>query len=71
MRTDDDESKPGTISAFSPAGKNEKKLGTVPGGATALKIAGANVFVGTRSGDVLSAPRDGSGTLKKIASGTG
>lgn len=71
VRTDDDESKPGPILAFTPAGKNEIKLGNVNGGATALKLDGGKVYVGTRAGDVLVAARDGSGSLSKIASGSG
>jgi len=71
LRTSDDESKPGPISAYTPAGKNEKKLGQVPGGASALKIDKGKVYVGTRTGEVLVAARDGSGALTKIASGTG
>jgi hypothetical protein len=71
LRTSDDDTKPGPVVASSPTGKNEKKLGEVAGGATALRIDGAKVYVGTRSGDVLVAARDGSGSLTKIASGAG
>lgn len=71
VRTDDDESKPGPVLAFSPAGKNETKLGNVNGGASALKLEGGKVYVGTRTGDVLAASRDGSGSLTKIASAAG
>ena len=71
MRTSDDATVPGSIVALTPAGKNEKKLGAVPGGATALKIDGAKVYVGTATGDVLVAARDGSGSLTKVASGQG
>ena len=71
IRTNDDNSKPGPIVALTPAGKNEKQLGTVAGGATALKIAGAKVYVGTLTGDVLVANRDGTGALTKVASGAG
>src|SRR6185295_10072849 len=71
LRTSDDDSKPGGIVALSPAGKNEKKLGEVPGGATALVVSGPKVYVGTKSGDVKVAARDGSGALTKLASGDG
>lgn len=71
LRTSDDDTKPGPVVASSPTGKNEKKLGEVAGGATALRIAGAKVYVGTRTGDVLVAARDGSGSLTKLASGAG
>ena len=70
-RTGDQPTDAGPIVAYSPTGKNETKLGSVPGGATALTVAGANVYVGTAGGDVLSAARSGSGSLKKIASGQG
>lgn len=71
LRTSDDDSKPGPVKAFSPAGKNEKKLGDVAGGATTLKLEGAKVYVGTSKGDVLVAARDGSGSLTKVASAAG
>ena len=71
LRTSDDDAAPGSVVALTPAGQNEKKLGNVPGGATALKIDGAKVYVGTRGGDVLVAARDGSGSLTKVASGQG
>jgi len=71
LRTSDDDSKPGGIVALSPAGKNEKKLGEIPGGATALHIEGAKVYVGTKGGEVKVAARDGSGALTKVASGDG
>jgi hypothetical protein len=71
LRTDDGDTAPGPIMAYTPAGKSEKKLGSIPGGATALTVAGSTVYVGTRAGDVLSAARDGTGSLKKIASGEG
>jgi hypothetical protein len=71
QRTSDDDTKPGPIVAYSPAGKSDKKLGEVPGGASALRLSGAKVYVGTRTGDVLVAARDGSGSLTKVASGAG
>ena len=71
LRTDDGDTAAGPIVAYTPAGKNDTKLGSVPGGATALTVAGGTVYVGTAKGEVLSAARDGKGSLKKIASGTG
>jgi hypothetical protein len=71
IRTDDDGTKPGSIVAYSPAGKNEKRLGSVPGGATALHLEGAKVYFGTAAGDVYVAARDGSGSMSKVASGAG
>jgi len=71
LRTSDDDTKPGPVVASSPTGRNEKKLGEIAGGASALRIAGAKVYVGTRTGDVLVAARDGSGSLTKVASGAG
>lgn len=71
FRTDDNETAPGPIVAYTPAGKNEKKLGSIPGTASALTLAGDTVYVGTRTGEVLSGKRDGTGSLKKIASGKG
>jgi hypothetical protein len=71
LRTGDQPTDAGPIVAYTPAGKSEKKLGNVPGGATALTVAGSTVLVGTGAGDVLSGARDGSGSLKKIASGQG
>jgi hypothetical protein len=71
VRTGYDDTSPGSVLAFSPTGKNEKKLGSAPGGATALTISGTSVYYGTNNGDVFVAPRDGSSAAKKVASGTG
>src|SRR5687768_14975623 len=38
LRTSDDDSKPGAIITLTPAGKNEKKLGEIAGGASALRL---------------------------------
>lgn len=71
LRADDDETKAGNVVALSPAGKNEKKLGAVAGGATALTLAGGKVYVGTGAGKVYAVPRDGSAALNEIAKGEG
>jgi hypothetical protein len=51
LRTGDQPTDAGPIVAYTPAGKSEKKLGNVPGGATALTVAGSKVLVGTGAGD--------------------
>lgn len=71
LRSDDGTSAPGDIVALGPDGKNEKKLGSVPGAATALTIDGGDILVGTATGDVLRGARDGSHALAKVASVTG
>lgn len=71
LRSSADESKPGGVTALTPTGKNPKKLGATPGGASALHLAGGKVYVGARSGEVFVANRDGSGSMTKIASGEG
>ena len=71
LRSDDGTSAPGDIVALGPDGKNEKKLGSVPGAASALAIDGGDVLVGTTTGDVLRGARDGSRPLSKVASVTG
>lgn len=71
LRSSEDDSKPGDITALTPTGKNPKKLGATAGGASALHLAGGKVYVGARNGDVLVANRDGSGSLTKVASGEG
>lgn len=71
LRSSADDAKPGDITALTPTGKNPKKLGATAGGASALRIAGAKVYIGARNGDVLVANRDGSGSMTKVASGEG
>lgn len=71
LRSDDDDSKPGAIVALSPAGKNEKKLGEVAGGATALRLDAGKIYAGTLDGKVYVVPRDGSGSLTKLATTEG
>jgi hypothetical protein len=67
LRTSDDDSKPGSIVALSPAGKNEKKLGEVDGGASALRLADGKIYAGSLDGKLYVVPRDGSGSLTKLA----
>jgi hypothetical protein len=71
LRTSDDDSKPGSIITLTPTGKNEKKLGEIAGGATALKLEAGKVYAGTLDGKVYVAPRDGSGSLTKLATTEG
>lgn len=69
LRTEDDNAKAGDVVTLTPAGQNQKKIGTAA--TTAIKLAGAHVLVGTFGGDVLAGNRDGSGSLAKIATGEG
>lgn len=67
LRTSDDDSKPGSIITLSPTGKNEKKLGEVDGGASALRLDAGKVYAGTLDGKVYVVPRDGSASPTKLA----
>jgi hypothetical protein len=71
LRQSYDDSKPGSIVALSPAGRNEKKLGELDGGATALRLDGGKVYAGTLDGKVYVAPRDGSSSPTKLATTEG
>jgi hypothetical protein len=71
LRTSDDESKPGSILALSPAGQNEKKLGEIDGGATALKLDAGKIYAGSGDGKIYVVPRDGSSPMQKLATTEG